>query len=244
VDTDVIQLHDGELPEEEAAQVINLIGASATRRDMLASIEHVDHAARVMDAVIAPSAEQVRQGRTALQVALVREEAARRRRRVGVIAAGLAAAACVAFVFWPAPAPPSIGTVSYVAANAASAGSREMAVLLGSTVHAPSEATAIVQVSGVATMGISNRGALRIGNRATDFTLERGSVSLQTMAPLTITVAGTGYVVRVDADAAVDVAIRAAVLQVVQRKGSSVLSSHGTERTISAPERVRLDLVD
>jgi len=246
----LVQLHDGELDDQEATRMRASLTEEAADRAMLDAMHRVDRTLIEVDRLIAPGAERIESGKDTLK-AVLRDAASDRpirgghlafRRRIIAVAGGaLAAAAAIAiWVAWPAAG--VIGTVWYDGGATLVPDHDAQPIHLGSSLTALPDGKADIDVPGVFQMRLSRGGEVRIGQSADDLRLVCGWATLHTFAEATLRLGDGPHYVVARPHSTFKVRMPSTCVELAQQRGTSVLVMGDRRQTVEAGTTVRLDL--
>lgn len=246
----LVQLHDGELDEQEATQMRAWLTEAPADRALLDAMHRVDRTLIEVDRLIGPGAERIESGRQALKT-MLRSTANDRpmggghwafRRRMIVVAGGaLAAAAAIAiWVAWPAGT--VIGTVRYDASNSLEVKQRTNAIRLGGVVRAPLTGKAEIDLPGILQMQLSKGGEVGFGQSAGDLRLACGWATLETFAEVTVRLGDGLHYMVVPPHSTFKLRMPLNYIELAQQTGTSVVVMGDRRQTVEAGTTVRLDL--
>ncbi|HUW81772.1 MAG TPA: hypothetical protein VMZ31_03110 [Phycisphaerae bacterium] len=246
----LVQLHDGELGNDEATRMRASLTEEAADRALLDAMDRVDRTLVEVDRLIGPGAERIESGKQALKAILrtkVNGHEPRRARAVfrrpvfAAVGGALAAAAALAiWVAWPAAG--VIGTVRYDVPENLRLGKRSAVLRLEEAVRAPWEGEADIDVPGVFQMRLSKGGEVKIGRRASEVRWISGRVTFQAFADVTLRLGDTAYSVVSRPNSIAQLRTFTEYIELAQQSGTSVVVAGGQRQTVEAGTTVRLDL--
>lgn len=245
----LVQLHDGELGDDEATRMRASLTEAADRA-LLDAMHRVDRTLVEVDRLMGPGAERIESGKQALKAILRGRANGHEPRRVRAVfrrpvfaAVGGALAAAAAITIWAAwPGPHVIGTVQYRGTRGLSSDQPPAAIWLGSVVRAPSDGEADIDVPGVFQMQLSRGGEIRIGRSAGDLRLVCGWATLQTFAEVTLRLGEAPHCVVASFPSTLKVRMSESDIELIQQSGTSVVVAGDQRQTVAAGATVRIDL--
>jgi len=246
----LVQLHDGELDDQEATRMRASLTEEAADRAMLDAMHRVDRTLIEVDRLIAPGAERIESGKDTLK-AVLRDAASDRpirgghlafRRRIIAVAGGaLAAAAAIAiWVAWPAAG--VIGTVRYDLSENLRSGETSAALRLQDVVRAPLVGEADIDVPGVFRMRLFRGGEIRIGRSAGDLRWVSGQLTLQAFTDVTLQLGDGPHCIVARGHSTFRLRMPSTYVDLAQQTGTSVVVMGDRRQTVEAGTTVRLDL--
>ena len=246
----LLQLHDGELGDDEATRMRASLTEAPTDRALLDAMYRVDRTLVEVDRLIGPDAERIESGKKALKTILRGQVNSREPRRVraafrrpvfAAVGGALAAAAAVAiWVAWPVAG--VIGTVRYDAPDNLEFEQSTAPIRLGAAVRAPLNGKADIEVPGILQMQLSEAGEVRIGRSATDLQLLDGWATLQTFAEVTLHLGDGRHYIVARPQSIVKVRMPPNYIELAQQSGTRVVVAGEERQTLEAGTTVRLDL--
>ncbi len=251
MDEELVQFHDGELSEPQAAGVRASLATDPQRQAELADIEQTDQALADLDRLAGPTPEGVERGKADFQSALraafkaeqlYQDRAARHRRSAVAVAAVLVSVAAAIAIVLALQDEPVIGTVYYYRDYGVEEDDSGELLRLGAPVHAPGGTEADLHIAGVARVRLGENGTIVIGDEANELKLLSGSAEVTSLTPVRFSFADNSYVVTVAAHSHVKILLAGQELRLTQYTGSSRVTGASKQRVVAASGKLVLDL--